>query len=214
MNDMMQRSFEGHQVRVLERDGEPWFVLGDVCRVLEIGNPSDAARRLDDDERGVDTVETLGGSQAVNVVNESGLYSLILTSRKEAARRFKRWVTSEVLPSIRKHGGYVANQETLSPAELLAKAVLVAHSVIAEKEARIAHLEPIAAVAEEVFNLDRLTKVHEFGRRLDGVNSVGELAAGITRDGPAGPRATLKDRGWPRLTHPAMLISKRNRMSS
>lgn len=99
-------TFEGNQVRVTTREGEPWFVLADVCHVLEIDNRSDAARRLDDDEKGVDTVDTLGGSQKMLLVNESGLYSLILTSRKEAAKRFKKWVTAEVLPAIRKTGSY------------------------------------------------------------------------------------------------------------
>jgi prophage antirepressor-like protein len=99
-------SFDGLSVRVVLRQREPWWVLADVCRVLEIGNPSDAARRLDDDERGVDTVETPSAPQQMVIINESGLYSLILTSRKPAAKRFKKWVTSEVLPSIRKTGAY------------------------------------------------------------------------------------------------------------
>lgn len=95
------------QFRVIDRNGEPWFVLTDVCRELEIGNPSDAARRLDDDERdALDIADPIGRRQRTNIINESGLYSLILTSRKEAARRFKKWVTAEVLPAIRKTGGY------------------------------------------------------------------------------------------------------------
>ena len=98
--------FSNTTVRTINQGGEPWFVLRDVCEVLEIGNPSDAARRLDDDEKGVDTIDTLGGEQQVTIINESGLYSLILTSRKPEAKRFKKWVTSEVLPQIRKTGSY------------------------------------------------------------------------------------------------------------
>lgn len=95
------------QFRTINRDGEPWFVLADVCRALEISNPSDAARRLDDDEKdALDTVDPIGRMQRSTIINESALYSLILTSRKEGAKRFKKWVTSEVLPSIRKTGGY------------------------------------------------------------------------------------------------------------
>lgn len=93
--------------RTINRDGEPWFVLADVCRALEIGNPSQAATRLDEDEKEtLITNEGRPGPQAMTIINESGLYSLILTSRKDGAKRFKKWITSEVLPSIRKTGGY------------------------------------------------------------------------------------------------------------
>ena len=88
---------------------EPWFVATDVCEALTISNVSDAVGRLDDDERGVGTVDTPGGAQEQTIINESGLYSLILTSRKPAAKAFKKWVTSEVLPSIRKTGSYLAD---------------------------------------------------------------------------------------------------------
>ncbi|MCG0996815.1 Bro-N domain-containing protein [Acetobacter persici] len=106
MSTVIPFSFEEHAVRVLTREGEPWFVLADVCDVLEIGNPTMAARRLDNDEKGVNTIETLGGQQDASIINESGLYTLILTSRKAEAKRFRKWVTAEVLPSIRKTGSY------------------------------------------------------------------------------------------------------------
>lgn len=96
------------QFRTILRDGEPWFVLADVCRALEIGNPSQASSRLDDDERGIISNDTPSGVQQMVIVSESGLFSLILSSRKQEAKRFKKWVTSEVLPSIRKTGGYGA----------------------------------------------------------------------------------------------------------
>lgn len=98
--------FEDHAVRTVIRDVEPWFVAADVCRVLDIANPRDAVSRLDDDERGVVTADTLGGKQEMTIVSESGLYALIFTSRKEAAKRFRKWVTSEVLPAIRRTGSY------------------------------------------------------------------------------------------------------------
>lgn len=98
---------EDHQpFRTISREGDPWFVLVDVCRALDISNVSDASRRLDDDERGIGSVDTPSGIQKMVIVNESGLYSLILTSRKEGAKKFKKWVTSEVLPTIRKTGSY------------------------------------------------------------------------------------------------------------
>jgi prophage antirepressor-like protein len=100
--------YQNHEkFRIIDRNGEPWFVLVDVCRELEIANSSDAASRLDPDER--DTLgitDGMGRSKPHTVINESGLYSLILTSRKEGAKRFKKWVTSEVLPAIRKTGSY------------------------------------------------------------------------------------------------------------
>ena len=99
--------------------GEPWFVLADVCRVLEVGNPSDAARRLDEDEKAtLDNIEGRPGhgAQSFAIISESGLYSLILTSRKLAAKRFKKWVTAEVLPSIRKTGTYSRTPVATLPA--------------------------------------------------------------------------------------------------
>ncbi|MGF7175871.1 BRO-N domain-containing protein [Azospirillum doebereinerae] len=98
--------FEGNTLRAITRDDAPWFALTDVCRALEIGNPRNVTARLDEDEKGVHTMDTLGGPQEMAIINESGLYTLILTSRKAAAKRFKKWVTAEVLPAIRKTGRY------------------------------------------------------------------------------------------------------------
>ena len=108
MTALIPFSFEGASVRVIMKDGEPWFILADVCEVLEISNSRHAASRLDDDEKGVVISDTLGGPQEMATINESGLYSLILTSRKPAAKRFKKWVTADVIPSIRKTGSYGA----------------------------------------------------------------------------------------------------------
>ena len=99
--------FEGEiTVRLINRDGEPWFVAVDVCRALGLSNASETVRGLDDDEKGISSTETLGGYQEVVVVSESGLYALIFKSRKPHAIRFRKWVTSEVLPSIRRTGSY------------------------------------------------------------------------------------------------------------
>lgn len=99
-------NFGDYQVRTVIKEGEPWFVAKDVCSVLELTNNREAISRLDEDEKGVNTAYTLGGNQNLTIINESGLYSLILTSRKPEAKAFKKWVTSEVLPSIRKQGKY------------------------------------------------------------------------------------------------------------
>jgi len=98
----------------MEKDGQAWFVAADVCKALGLKNSRQSLATLDDDEKGVCTTDTLGGVQQVATVNESGLYSLIFRSRKEAAQKFKKWVTSHVIPSIRKHGGYINGQEALS----------------------------------------------------------------------------------------------------
>jgi len=103
-------SFKGHAVRTVIHDGEPWFVAADVCAVLEHGNPRQVIVRLDDDEKGVLNVDTPGGVQEMNIINESGLYALIFSSRKPEARGFRRWVTNEVLPAIRKTGRYEMGQ--------------------------------------------------------------------------------------------------------
>ena len=98
---------ENHaQFRVVGRDGEPWFVLADVCKRLEIVQTAAAARILDEDEKDVFSMHTPGGRQDVTIISESGLYSLILRSRKETAKKFRKWITAEVLPQIRKTGGY------------------------------------------------------------------------------------------------------------
>lgn len=95
--------------------------------------------RLDDDEKGVSLIDTLGGVQNMVTVNEPGLYTLVLGSRKPEAKAFKRWITHDVIPSIRKNGGYIAGQETLSPEELMAKALLVAQKTIEEKDKLLSH---------------------------------------------------------------------------
>ena len=96
--------FEEQAVRVVMRDEEPWFVAADICRVLEIQNPTMAVKGLDEDEFTLSTIE--GSHRPTNLINESGLYALVLTSRKEAAKRFRKWITSEVLPAIRRTGRY------------------------------------------------------------------------------------------------------------
>jgi prophage antirepressor-like protein len=106
-------------VRIIERDDQPWFVAKDVCNTLGLDNVSMALTRLDDDEKGINPIDTPGGRQNLSIVSESGLYALILRSDKPAAKAFRKWVTSEVLPSLRKDGFYASR---LSPGdrELLA----------------------------------------------------------------------------------------------
>lgn len=107
--------FEGSTVGTFEKDGIVWFVASDVAKALEYRDANRAIRLLDDYEKDTHIVGTLGGPQLVTVINESGLYHLIFKSRKEAAIRFRKWVTATVLPSIRRNGGYVSGMEKLSP---------------------------------------------------------------------------------------------------
>jgi len=118
MSKLQIFNYEGNNIRTAELNGEPAVVLADVCKVLDIENHRNVAARLDEDEKGVCTMDTPGGKQDLTVISESGLYSIILLSRKPEAKKFKRWVTHEVLPSIRKHGMY-ARDEILDNPQLL-----------------------------------------------------------------------------------------------
>lgn len=143
------------EIRTITKDNEPWFVASDICRSLDLSNPTMAMQRIDDDEKAKFNLGLSGGE--TNCVNEYGLYSLALASRKKEAKDFKRWITHEVLPSIRKNGGYIAGQETMSDEELMAKALLVANNKIAErdkiieqKQARIEQMKPKEIFADAV----------------------------------------------------------------
>ena len=154
MTNIIPFDFEGAEVRTLIQHDEPWFVLADVCRVLEIGNSSDAARRLDDDERGVDSIDTLSGVQQMTIINESGLYSLIMTSRKEAAKRFRKWVTAEVLPAIRKTGGYLVAAPEETPEALALRALTVLHATVERQKVQLAEALPKAEALDRIATAD------------------------------------------------------------
>ena len=138
MNDVtIFRKDEFGAVRAVTLEGEPWFVAADVCRALGLGNSSMAVSKLDEDEKGISLIDTLGGEQKLGIVNEPGLYALVLSSRKPEAKAFKRWITHEVIPSIRKTGGYIAGQETMDDDQLLANALMVAQRKIAERNKQL-----------------------------------------------------------------------------
>lgn len=104
-------TYNAQPVRVVTIDGEPWFVLADLCKVLDLAKPSRVAMRIADDMKGAHLMSTLGGDQEMTIVSEAGMYEVVIRSDKPEAVAFRRWVTSEVLPSIRKHGGYLTNQK-------------------------------------------------------------------------------------------------------
>ena len=133
-------------VRVVMRDSEPWFIGKDVASALNYTNPRKAlADHVDEEDKGVTKCDTLGGAQNLTIINESGLYSLILSSKLPSAKTFKRWVTSEVLPTIRKQGMYLTSataEEAISdPDTFIAKALIVANQVLERQKERIKHLE-------------------------------------------------------------------------
>lgn len=129
------------ELRTVEIDGEPWFVGKDVAAALGYTNSRDAiATHVFADDKGVESIDTLGGRQKMTIINESGLYALVFGSRLKIAKDFKHWVTSEVLPSIRKNGAYIRNQENMTPAEIVARGLIAAQKIIEEREKEIVHL--------------------------------------------------------------------------
>lgn len=110
-NDIQPFTYKDHAVRVVTIDSEPWFVLADLCKVLDITASGRLAKRIDKDMRQTHTLETAGGRQQMTIVSEAGMYEVIIRSDKPEAATFRRWITSEVLPSIRKHGGYLTDEK-------------------------------------------------------------------------------------------------------
>lgn len=128
-------------IRTVEINKEPFFVAKDVAEILGYSNSRKAIiDHVDEEDKGVTKCDTLGGVQELSVINESGLYSLVLSSKLPAAKRFKRWVTSEVLPAIRKTGGYIGGAENMTEAEIMARAVLIGQRTIEEQKRKIDNL--------------------------------------------------------------------------
>lgn len=158
------------EVRTVNIGGEPWLVGKDVSVALGYANPQRAIRdHVDDEDKGVTEMVTPGGTQKVPIINESGLYSLVLSSKLPTAKKFKRWVTSEVLPAIRKTGGYQANE--LTGRELMAKALLEAQAVLAEKDTTIAkqtqligELKPKADYTDRILQSKSLVTITQIAK--------------------------------------------------
>lgn len=175
MNELQIFTYQQSQVRTVQKDGEPWFVLKDVCEVLGIADHKVVTRRLEEDEVCLTPLtDSIGRPQETSIINESGLYTVILRSDKPEAKPFRKWVTSEVLPSIRKTGGYIQGQDQLSPAELMAKALVVAQKTLADREARISQLTvenqimaPKAEYFDELVERNTLTSFRETAKMLD-----------------------------------------------
>ena len=160
-------------VRTIIRNGEPWFVAADVCRALELGDTHKAVERLDDDEKGRSSIPTLGGAQELLMVNEPGLYALVLGSRKPETRAFKRWITHEVIPTIRKHGGYLTPptiEQLLDNPDLIVEMALKLKAerektTALERELLVA--KPKAEYFDDLVDRNTLTGVRETAKELD-----------------------------------------------
>lgn len=155
-------------VRIVMKDQEPWFVAKDVCECLAISKHRDAISRLDDDERGSLKVDTLGGKQEMATVNEYGLYSLVLSSRKKEAKEFKRWITHDVIPQIRKTGQYVADIPRTLPDALRAYANEVeehnkAKALIEEQKPKVLFADSVAASHTSILVGDLAKLLHQNG---------------------------------------------------
>lgn len=161
-------------IRMIEQEGTPWFVGKDVADALGYSNTADAIQKhVDDEDKLTSQIAIAGQNRNVTVINESGLYSLVLSSKLPNAKKFKRWVTSEVLPSIRKNGGYLAGQAELSPEELMARALLMAQKTIAERDQRISDLsvrnqimQPKADYFDELVDRNLLTNFRDTAKQL------------------------------------------------
>lgn len=176
MNELMIfNNPEFGNIRTMERDGAPWFVGKDVAEALGYSNSRDAvSTHVAGEDKA--TVAFHDGSQNRNmvVINESGLYALVLGSKLPTAKKFKRWVTSEVIPSIRKHGGYINGQENMTPEELMASALLMAQKTLADRDARISTLTvenqimlPKAEYFDQLVERNTLLNFRETAKALD-----------------------------------------------
>lgn len=171
MSIQVFESAEFGTVRVSTQDGEPWFVAKDVCDVLGLDHT--ALRKLDADEKGRDSIPTLGGTQQMTMVSEPGFYRLVMKSRKPEAKAFQRWVTHEVLPAIRRDGGYMAAKPDETPEETMARALRIADETMRRQKERIeslssanAEMRPKALFADAVAASESTCLVGELAKML------------------------------------------------
>jgi Prophage antirepressor len=173
MTDLQRFEFDETMVRTVDVDGQPWFVARDIATILGHASAKDAVRGLDDDQKGRHVVPTLGGSQEQTIISESGLYSVILRSRVPQAKPFRRWVTDEVLPSIRRTGTYTTQQTIQATgSDLLALAVLEAQRMIEEKDEQLAIAAPKVAAFDDLmeasglYSMEAAAKALGYGRNV------------------------------------------------
>ena len=148
-NELTVWNYGDNDVRILMIDDEPWLVLADVCRVLELSTPARVAERLDEDEKGMSQIHTLGGTQNMTIISESGFYSVVLRSDKPQAKPFRKWVTSVVLPSIRKNGFYAGDMNFSRELQ-----VLIQHErMMAQHQKQLAEVQNKVDAIQDTFML-------------------------------------------------------------
>ena len=177
MEKLQLFNFENQQVRTLKLNDEPYFVGKDVANILGYSNTRDAlSRYVDSEDKGVAKLDTLGGKQNQTIINESGLYSLILSSKMPNAKRFKHWVTSEVLPAIRKHGAYMTDEKAFNVVHNkngLADLLQQAADQLKQKDIQIEEMKPKAMLADAITASETSILVGEMAKILkkNGVNT-------------------------------------------
>lgn len=217
MNEITSWNYEGAEVRTVQIDGEPWFVLADICRELELSNPSKVADRLDPDEKANFELGLRGGS--TNLINESGLYTVILRSDKPQAKPFRKWVTSVVLPSIRKTGSYSVQQpnafENLSPQLQVLIQMETRQKQIEARQAEQA--TALAGLEQKLQNTCEVIALDKTAWRKDSEHLINKIAR-ATGEGYGGIRLvyeeiyrSIESRAGVSLN--TRLINKRNRMA-
>ncbi len=190
MNNEIQRfDFRGASLRTLtDEAGEPWFVLKDCMSILDLGNPTETVKMFDDDEFSTtEVIDSIGRRQQAYIISEPGLYRLVMRSRKPEAKEFQRWVTHEVLPSIRKHGGYMAGQERMTPEQMALASMRWLQSKVDEQAKQLKAQEGKVLFANAVETARTSILVGDFAKILK--------SNGID----IGPRrlfAWLREHGW------------------
>lgn len=203
MNGLQVFQYEGKQVRTVEKDGETWWVLKDVCEVLQIKNPTDVWKRLDEDER---SRFNLGRQGEATIINESGLYHVILRSDKPQAKPFRRWVTKEVLPEIRRKGSYGENRAVAALAEqvgqLAEMVTKMADDLYGRKEPEQIRLIPLER--KETYSASELLKyngvrmsVYEFNQMMEEKGYMEEIVLRSLRKGKERRCKVLTEKGLP-----------------
>ena len=204
MNNLQLFNFEGNNVRTLKVDDEPRFVAKDVAKILGYSRTADAVRtHVDPEDKGVGEIQTPGGKQKLQIINESGLYSLILSSKMPNAKRFKRWVTSEVLPAIRKHGAYMTDEkafDVVNNKNGLADLLQQAADQLKEKDIQIAKMKSKALFADAVASSKSTVLIGDLAKMIkqNGVHYLYIFKDGLAKRLAMGPNNLFK---WMRQNH-------------
>lgn len=188
-NEIQQFDFKGASLRTLtDEEGEPWFVLKDCMSILDLGNPTETVKMFDKDEFSTtEVIDSIGRRQQTYIISEPGLYRLVMKSRKPEAKEFQRWVTHEVLPSIRKHGGYMVGQERMTPEQMALASMRWLQSKVDEQAKQLKAQEGKVLFANAVETARTSILVGDFAKILK--------SNGID----IGPRrlfAWLREHGW------------------